>query len=135
MEIFSYSEDLGKWMEVGNSGMFRPEMLRPMGLPEDVNVIAWGLSLFYLFGTLEFLGKYDGLSGIPALSLFGIDLSKCSIHPRKNLSWHQFELPVKSDRTFKVVAGEYMFKLTHEARMWIIKGFNSNQYAYNQYAI
>ena len=32
-------------MEVGNSGMFRPEMLRPMGLPEDVNVIAWGLSL------------------------------------------------------------------------------------------
>lgn len=41
----SYSEQLGKWMEVGNSGMFRPEMLRPMGLPEDVNVIAWGLSL------------------------------------------------------------------------------------------
>ena len=32
-------------MEVGNSGMFRPEMLRPMGLPENVNVIAWGLSL------------------------------------------------------------------------------------------
>ena len=25
--------------------MFRPEMLRPMGLPEDVNVIAWGLGL------------------------------------------------------------------------------------------
>jgi len=45
MEIFSYSEDLDKWMEVGNSGMFRPEMLRPMGLPEGVNVIAWGLSL------------------------------------------------------------------------------------------
>lgn len=41
----SYSEELGKWMEVGNSGMFRPEMLRPMGLPDDVNVIAWGLSL------------------------------------------------------------------------------------------
>lgn len=33
------------WPQVGNSGMFRPEMLRPMGLPEDVNVIAWGLSL------------------------------------------------------------------------------------------
>lgn len=41
----SYSEELEKWMEVGNSGMFRPEMLRPMGLPEGVNVIAWGLSL------------------------------------------------------------------------------------------
>ena len=42
---YSYSEELGKWIEVGNSGMFRPEMLRPMGMPEDVNVIAWGLSL------------------------------------------------------------------------------------------
>ena len=25
--------------------MFRPEMMLPMGMPEDVNVIAWGLSL------------------------------------------------------------------------------------------
>lgn len=25
--------------------IFRPEMLLPMGLPEDVRVIAWGLSL------------------------------------------------------------------------------------------
>lgn len=41
----SYSEQLEKWIEVGNSGMFRPEMLRPMGLPEGVNVIAWGLGL------------------------------------------------------------------------------------------
>ncbi|KAM1006262.1 hypothetical protein ACFX14_003115 [Malus domestica] len=45
MEIFSYHEGLGKWVEIGNSGMFRPEMLLPMGLPEDVRVIAWGLSL------------------------------------------------------------------------------------------
>ena len=82
MEIFSYHEGLKKWVEVGNSGVFRPEMLRPMGetseamltsepgqfrrrvsgwplhyidrvfvvsaasgLPDDVSVIAWGLSL------------------------------------------------------------------------------------------
>lgn len=45
MEIFCYHEGLGKWIEVGNSGMFRPEMLLPMGLPDKVNVIAWGLSL------------------------------------------------------------------------------------------
>jgi len=45
MEIFGFHEGLGKWVEIGNSGVFRPEMLRPMGLPEDVNVIAWGLSL------------------------------------------------------------------------------------------
>jgi phenylalanyl-tRNA synthetase alpha chain len=45
MEIFGYHPDLGKWTEIGNSGMFRPEMLAPMGLPKDVRVIAWGLSL------------------------------------------------------------------------------------------
>jgi phenylalanyl-tRNA synthetase alpha chain len=45
--VSSYHEGFGKWVEVGNSGMFRPEMLLPMamGLPEDVRVIAWGLSL------------------------------------------------------------------------------------------
>ena len=36
---------VSQWVEVGNSGMFRPEMLLPMGLPPDVRVIAWGLSL------------------------------------------------------------------------------------------
>uniref|UniRef100_H2ZKP0 phenylalanine--tRNA ligase n=1 Tax=Ciona savignyi TaxID=51511 RepID=H2ZKP0_CIOSA len=45
MEVFGYHPGLKKWVEIGNSGVFRPEMLRPMGLPEDVNVIAWGLSL------------------------------------------------------------------------------------------
>lgn len=45
MEIFGYSGELGKWIEVGNSGMFRPEMLRAMGFDERVSVIAWGLSL------------------------------------------------------------------------------------------
>ena len=32
--------------------MFRPEMLRPMGIPEDVNVCGWGLGL-ERFGMLE----------------------------------------------------------------------------------
>lgn len=45
MEIFGYHPSLKKWMELGNSGIFRPEMLRPMGFPENVRVIAWGLSL------------------------------------------------------------------------------------------
>lgn len=39
-----------------------------------LGTIAWGLSLFYLFGNLEFLGKYDGLNGIPSVGLFGITL-------------------------------------------------------------
>ena len=45
MEFYSYHDGLGKWVEVGNSGVFRPEMLRPMGFDEDVTVIAWGMSL------------------------------------------------------------------------------------------
>ena len=45
LEIFGYHPTLKRWVEIGNSGVFRPEMLRPMGLPENVNVIAWGLSL------------------------------------------------------------------------------------------
>eukprot|EP01111_Echinosteliopsis_oligospora_P005120 TRINITY_DN1831_c0_g1_i1.p1 TRINITY_DN1831_c0_g1~~TRINITY_DN1831_c0_g1_i1.p1 ORF type:complete len:497 (+),score=140.67 TRINITY_DN1831_c0_g1_i1:54-1544(+) len=45
MEIFGYHPLLKRWVELGNSGMFRPEMLKPMGLPENVRVIAWGLSL------------------------------------------------------------------------------------------
>ena len=45
MEIFGFHPDLNKWTEIGNSGMFRPEMLRTMGIPEDVRVIACGLSL------------------------------------------------------------------------------------------
>lgn len=45
MEIFAFHPGLNKWIEVGNSGMFRPEMLQPMGLPPEWNVIAWGFSL------------------------------------------------------------------------------------------
>jgi branched-chain amino acid transport system permease protein len=43
-----------------------------------LSTIAWGLSLYYLFGNLEFLGGYTGLSGIPPLALFG--------HPIKGAS-------------------------------------------------
>ncbi|NEX62242.1 branched-chain amino acid ABC transporter ATP-binding protein/permease [Noviherbaspirillum galbum] len=37
--------------------------------------IAWGISLYFIFGNAEMLNKYDGLSGIPAISLFGISLA------------------------------------------------------------
>ena len=45
LEMYGYHPQLKKWMELGNSGIFRPEMLKPMGLPDDVNVIAWGFGL------------------------------------------------------------------------------------------
>lgn len=53
-------------------------MLRLSGHYLPLGTIAWGLSLYYLFGNMEFLGKYDGLAGIPALSLFGLDLGSGS---------------------------------------------------------
>jgi len=45
MEFCCWHPTLNKWVEVGNSGVFRPEMLRPMGFPEGISVIAWGMSL------------------------------------------------------------------------------------------
>lgn len=39
-----------------------------------LGTIAWGLALFYLFGNLEMLGKYDGINGIPVLNVLGINL-------------------------------------------------------------
>lgn len=40
-----------------------------------LGTIAWGLSLYYLFGNLDALGKYDGINGIPALSVMGVSLA------------------------------------------------------------
>ena len=39
-----------------------------------LGTIAWGLSLFYLFSKLEFLGRNDGISGIPPLSIGSVQL-------------------------------------------------------------
>ena len=33
--------------------------------------IAWGIAVYFLFGNLEVLGRYNGLGGIPAITLFG----------------------------------------------------------------
>ena len=48
--------------------------LRMSGHFLPLATIAWGISLFYLFGTLPNLGGFTGLTGIPALSLFGFEL-------------------------------------------------------------
>ena len=37
--------------------------------------IAWGLSLYYLFGNLDFLGGQTGITGVPALAVGGISLA------------------------------------------------------------
>lgn len=48
--------------------------LRMSGHYLPLATIAWALSLNYLMGNMEFLGKYDGIQGLPALELFGWSL-------------------------------------------------------------
>ena len=50
--------------------------LRMSGHYLPLATIAWGLSLYYLMGNLDALGKYDGLLGIQGLSFFGWDLGQ-----------------------------------------------------------
>ena len=48
--------------------------LRMSGHYLPLATIAWGLALFFLVGNLEFLGKYDGLQGIPPVNVAGFEL-------------------------------------------------------------
>jgi ABC-type branched-subunit amino acid transport system ATPase component/ABC-type branched-subunit amino acid transport system permease subunit len=48
--------------------------LRMRGHYLPLATIAWGISLYFLFGNLDFLGGHTGMTGIPALNLFGFEL-------------------------------------------------------------
>ncbi|MFX1392076.1 MAG: phenylalanine--tRNA ligase subunit alpha [Promethearchaeota archaeon] len=45
MEIAVYYDKLGEWLEMGGSGIFRPEVTYPWGIKNPVRVLAWGLGL------------------------------------------------------------------------------------------
>ncbi|ERF70038.1 hypothetical protein EPUS_03590 [Endocarpon pusillum Z07020] len=79
LEIFSWHEGLKKWVEIGNSGMFRPEMLLPMGLLEDLRVYGWGLSL-----ERPTMIKY-GVNNIRALLGHKVDLNFIESNPAVRL--------------------------------------------------
>ncbi|KAJ5468200.1 hypothetical protein N7475_005952 [Penicillium sp. IBT 31633x] len=79
MEIFGYHEGLGKWVEIGNSGMFRPEMLESMGLPKNMRVYGWGLSL-----ERPTMIKY-GVSNIRELLGHKVDLNFIETNPAVRL--------------------------------------------------
>ena len=48
--------------------------LRMSGHYLPLATIAWGLTIFYTISNMEFLGKYDGLLGVPPIRLFGLSL-------------------------------------------------------------
>ena len=59
LAITAVSALLVGWLTLRMSGHYLP-----------LATIAWGLSLYYLMGNLDALGKYDGLLGVPPISLF-----------------------------------------------------------------
>ena len=48
--------------------------LRLSGHFLPLGTIAWGISLYFLFGNLEALGGHGGIDGIPPVDLFGLEL-------------------------------------------------------------
>lgn len=61
LEAFYYDEKKGKWLELINSGVFRPESVAPYGIKKPV--VAWGLGVERLAMTLYKLGKLSDLIG------------------------------------------------------------------------
>ncbi len=45
--------------------------LRLSGHYLPLGTIAWGIAIYFVFGNLDFLGKYSGLAGIPPLTVLG----------------------------------------------------------------
>ena len=48
--------------------------LRLSGHYLPLGTIAWGISLYFLFGNMEFLGGFTGVRGIPPISIFGYEV-------------------------------------------------------------
>lgn len=49
--------------------------LRLSGHYLPLGTLAWALSLYYMFGNLDFLGQHDGISSIESLTFFGWSLA------------------------------------------------------------
>lgn len=69
LEIYAYHSPSQKYLEVGNSGLFRPEMLGPLGCGEN-SIIAWGLGLERIAMLLYDIEKLSDLVG-PDIQLTG----------------------------------------------------------------
>ena len=74
LAITGVSALLVGWITLRMSGHYLP-----------LATIAWGLSLYYLMGNLDALGKYDGILGVPSLMLGDWDLGQG--RPFFVLSW------------------------------------------------
>jgi branched-chain amino acid transport system permease protein len=57
------------------AGFLGAVTLRLSGHYLPLGTIAWGISLYFLFGNVSFLGGYTGITGIPALGILGLELT------------------------------------------------------------
>ena len=67
---------LGVLLTLAVAGVLGLITLRLSGHYLPLGTIAWGIALYYLFGTFQSLGGYTGLSNLPALTLAGFTLDK-----------------------------------------------------------
>jgi phenylalanyl-tRNA synthetase alpha chain len=57
MEVSVYYDKFGEWLEMGGSGIFRPEVTYPWGLKEPTRVLAWGQGLERI--AMPYYGRKD----------------------------------------------------------------------------
>ncbi len=66
-----WSLAVGLLVTLGFAVMLGMLTLRLSGHFLPLGTIAWGISLYFLFGNMEFLGGFTGLRGVPPISVFG----------------------------------------------------------------
>jgi phenylalanyl-tRNA synthetase alpha chain len=62
MEAHYYDEKMGKWYSLINSGIFRPETLKPLGI-ENKRIIAWGIGASRLASLLSGTSSLRDITG------------------------------------------------------------------------
>jgi phenylalanyl-tRNA synthetase alpha chain len=97
LEIFAFHPHLDKWVEIGNSGMFRPEMLEAMGLPKDVKVHGWGLSLERYLVPLS-VGARDTDVGRPTMIMTGCANIRELLGHKCSIEWIESQPAVRLDQ-------------------------------------
>lgn len=65
---------IGAAITIASALVIGAATLRLSGPYLPLSTIAWGISLFFLFGNLDWLGRHDGLTGVPSLDFFGWSL-------------------------------------------------------------
>ncbi|MFB9953440.1 ATP-binding cassette domain-containing protein [Rhizobium puerariae] len=77
--VLSTGYGISPWLTLPLSLIVGAVVALPLGLITvrlsghflPLGTIAWGLALYYLFGKIDLLGRYDGISGIPPVEFAG----------------------------------------------------------------